>query len=147
MDSDATIALVMTLVITGAIGFGVLAARRPGLARIRLTGRGIVVEPLGIMKLFALRPRIEVPSAHVRSAFTVDRPQEQYRPGLRLPGTRLPGLLAGTFQAMGERSFWVVGLGRTSIRLNLTDEWYDYIVIDVADPAAALEQINKARRP
>ena len=148
MDSQAIIALIVILAIAAVLVLGGVQARRPALARISATGGSIVVEPLALMKLLALRGRIVVPAAHVRTALPVNRPQDQFRPGLRLPGTSLPGLLlAGSFRGRGERSFWVVGRGETAVRIDLADEAYDYVVVDVADPAAALREINQARRP
>jgi hypothetical protein len=96
--------------------------------------------------VLALASRIVVPVDHVVAAQCVTRPQDDERPGLRLPGTSMPGLLAGTFVGPEGRSFWLVGLGETSVRLDLDDEIYTYLVVDVADPRTTLREIYQARR-
>lgn len=146
MDTGTEVVLLVFLVIGLVIAQGVSASRRAALARLRLDGEAVVVEPVGILKLLALSSGLRLPVEHVTAAFQVDRPQERYRPGMRLPGTWLPGLLAGTFQGPEGRSFWVVGRGDTSVRLDVADERYDYVVVDVEDPAQALREINQARR-
>lgn len=147
MDA-ASVAVVIVVVVIGLVIYaGVAASRRPGLARVRLEGDAAVVEPLGVLKLLALTSGVRVPLEHVTAAFQVERPQEHYRPGMRMPGTWLPGLLAGTFRGPEGRSFWVVGRGETSVRLDVVDERYEYVVVDVADPAGTLREINRARRP
>ena len=147
MDARTATAVIFFVVIGLVISAGVSASRRPGLARVRLDGDMAVVEPLGVLKLLALTSGVRVPLEHVTAAFQVERPQERYRPGMRMPGTWLPGLLAGTFRGPEGRSFWVVGRGETSVRLDVVDERYDYVVVDVTDPAGTLREINRARRP
>ena len=66
---------------------------------------------------------------------------------MRMPGTWLPGLLAGTFRGPRGARSGVVGRGETSVRLDVVDERYEYVVVDVADPAGTLREINRARRP
>jgi hypothetical protein len=147
MDTGAITALIAFLVIGAVVYQAVVASRRKELARVRVEGAFAVIEPVGIMKLLALTARLEVRLAHMSGVFEVERPQDRYRPGMRLPGTWLPGLLAGTFQGPEGRSFWLVGRGETSVRLDLDDEHYDYIVIDVADPSATLGELKQPRRP
>jgi hypothetical protein len=150
MDTGSGVVLVVLVVIvaTGTVsGLGAAASRRSELARVRVDGDAVVVKPVGVLKLLALTSGVRLPVSQLAAAFWVERPQERYRPGVRWPGTWLPGLLAGSFRGPEGRSFWVVGRGETSVRLDLDGHGYDYVVVDVADPAAVLSEINRARRP
>jgi hypothetical protein len=146
MDAAVVATLAICLALAGVLGWGIAASRRQALVRITLDGATILVEPLGVMKLLALTSRLAVPVDHVTAAYAVSRPQDDYRPGLRMPGTWMPGLLAGTFVGPEGRSFWVVGQAGSSVRLDLDDKSYAYLVVDVADPAATLRDIHRARR-
>ena len=147
MDTGVFGTLAIVLVLVGVLAWGRAASRRSALARVTVQGAAVVVEPLGIMKVLALASRIVVPIDHVLAAECVLRPQDDERPGLRLPGTSMPGLLAGTFVGPEGRSFWLVGLGETAVRLDLDDEIYSYLVLDVADPRATMREIYRADRP
>jgi hypothetical protein len=147
MDAGTEVVLIVVLVVGVVIYLGVAASRRPGLARVRREGEAVVVEPIGILKLLALTSQLRLDAGQVTAVFSVQQPQERYRPGMRMPGTWLPGLLAGTFRGPEGRSFWLVGRGETSVRLELVEGRYDYVVVDVADPAETVREINRARRP
>jgi hypothetical protein len=136
--------VVVGLVVALILG-GVHAARQPDLARISASAQEIRVVPIGLMKVLALHLGLRIPPDHVTAAYPVSRPQERYSPGARLPGTWLPGLLAGSFQGAEGRSFWVVGTGENAVRIDLQDDHYDYVVVDVDDPAAAVRAITAAR--
>lgn len=126
---------------------GAVASRRPALASVRVEPDALVVRPRGVMVLLALRPRIRVELTAVEAIYPVDDPREQYgSPGMRMPGTWLPGLLAGTFQNRTARSFWLVGTGGTSVRMDLAHRSLDYLVVDVADPDQVVRDVRTALR-
>lgn len=65
--------------------------------------------------------------------------------GLRLVGSRIPGVItAGTFRVDGEWVFWDVHDMDKAIVIELEDEHYARLVIEVADPEAAAALVNRA---
>lgn len=101
----------------------------------------------GADKLWALRSRLEIPVAHIRGAHVDPDIAHGWWHGLRAPGTSVPGIItAGTFYQQGKRIFWDVHHAENVIVVELADERYDELVIEVADPAATVAQITAAVR-
>jgi len=60
-------------------------------------------------------------------------------------GTSLPGVIkAGDFLLEGQWAFWDVHDPQKAITIKLADEHYTKLVIEVADPVAAVAQIEEA---
>ena len=96
-------------------------------------------------KLWAVKSRLEIPVEHIRSARIDPEPARGWWHGFRLPGTQIPGLLtAGTFYQEGDWVFYDVHDPERTIVLELDHEHYKRLVIEVADPAAATEQLRGA---
>lgn len=110
---------------------------------ITVTGTSLVVEPVGIDKLWSFTNRIEIPLAHVRGA-THDPGMKHEPKGWRGPGLRLFDKLSGTFHHDGERQFWNVSGYEKAIVVELQDEHYNRMVLTVDDPRGVVEQINQA---
>ena len=71
--------------------------------------------------------------------------QEPAGKGLRAPGTHVPGvIIAGTFYQEGKRVFWDVKDPEKTIVINLADERYDELIVEVADPAEEVQRIQNA---
>jgi len=114
------------------------------MAIISIEGDTLVVEIEGLDKLWALKSRLSIPLAHVRGA-TADPGMLGQPKGLRAPGAYIPGVLtAGTFHLDGERVFWDVHDGGKAIVIELDDERYARLVIEVADPRAAVALVESA---
>jgi hypothetical protein len=65
--------------------------------------------------------------------------------GLRMPGTNIPGVLtAGTLYQHGKRVFWEVHDPENTVVIALKDERYDELIVEVADPNAAVELVKAA---
>jgi predicted nucleic acid-binding protein len=97
-------------------------------------------------KLWALRSHLELPLAHVKSVrIDVDAARGWWH-GLRLGGTNVPGLLtAGTFYSHSDGLvFYDVHDPSRTIVLELEHEHYRRLVVEVEDPAAALQQFRDA---
>ncbi len=103
-------------------------------------GAGIVVfEVEGLDKLWSFKSRLEIPAAHIRDVRADPQVARRWWHGLRLPGTSVPGVItAGTFYQDGKRIFWDVHDPERVIVLELKDERYDELVVEVANPAATL---------
>ena len=65
--------------------------------------------------------------------------------GVRAPGLHVPGAaVIGTFQREHEKHFWDVRTGTHAIVIELAEEDYARLVIDVDDPRAVVDMINGA---
>jgi len=71
--------------------------------------------------------------------------EDDERGWLKLVGTHVPGVVrAGTFHSNGRRVFWDVRDRDRAIVIELREERYARLVIQVADPEAAVEAIQEA---
>ncbi|MET8573101.1 hypothetical protein [Streptomyces sp. NPDC004783] len=114
------------------------------MAHISIDDGNLIVEIEGLDKLWALKSRLTIPLAHVRGA-TADPGVVKEPKGLRSPGTHLPGVVtAGTFHIDGERVFWDVHDPAKAVVIQLADERYARLVIQVADPRATVALIEDA---
>ena len=101
----------------------------------------VVVE--GFDKVLALRSTLDIPLIHVRGA-SQDPDALRERPGLRLAGTSLPGVVAaGTFFD-GQWWFLDVHHPEDAVKIDLDHEHYVALIVEVADPVATVRAINAA---
>jgi hypothetical protein len=119
-------------------------------ATIEVRGDELVVQVTGADRLFALKSELMVPLEHVLGVARDEDEARAWHHGVRAPGTNLPGVItAGTFYEHGERVFWDVHHPERAIAIGLRDERYAKLVVEVDDPAAAIDSITAAlgRRP
>ena len=99
----------------------------------------------GADKLWALRSRLQTPLAHIHGARIDTEIAHGWWHGLRAPGTSVPGIItAGTFYQHGKRVFWDVHDPSRVVVVELADERYDELVIEVEDPAITVATIASA---
>jgi hypothetical protein len=114
------------------------------MARVRTEDGNLVVEIEGLDKLWSLKSSLTIPLGNVRGA-TADPGMVNEPKGLRAPGTHVAGVItAGTFHQDGERVFWDVRDGARAVVIELADERYARLVIEVAEPAATVALIEGA---
>ncbi|WP_431955826.1 hypothetical protein [Nocardia lijiangensis] len=114
------------------------------MAEVSIDGRDLVVRIEGLDKLWALKSRLVIPLANVRGA-TVDPGITKDRKGIRAPGTYLPRVItAGTFHIDGERVFWDVRDSDKAVVVELADQHYARLVVQVDNPAEVVALIEKA---
>jgi hypothetical protein len=117
------------------------------MARVSIANGDLIVEIEGMDKLWSLKSRLAIPLGNVRGA-TADPGIVKEPKGLRAPGTHLAGVItAGTFYQDGEQVFWDVRSGAQAVVIELTDERYTRLVIEVADPSATVALIERAITP
>ena len=116
------------------------------MARVRIEGSDLIVDIEGLNKLWALKSRLTIPLAHVRGA-TLDPGIVREWKGVRSAGTYMPGLIvAGTFRSQGERIFWDVRDADKAVVIQLREESYARLVLEVGDPRAVVASIEEALR-
>lgn len=118
------------------------------MVEIAIAGDTLVLTVRGLDKLWALKSRLEIPLANVSGAHADPVIARNWWKGLRAPGTHVPGVItAGTFYQAGKRIFWDVKRPENTIVIDLRDDSYDQLIVEVADPAAALELIESSLAP
>jgi hypothetical protein len=111
---------------------------------VTITDGELVVEPEGLHQLWGFKRRIRVPLAHVRGA-TADPGIAGEPKGLRAPGLQVPGgATIGTFHRDGAKHFWDVGRGGRAVVIELVDDEWARLVVEVADPRATVDAVNRA---
>ncbi|MEV4133986.1 hypothetical protein AB0J72_17675 [Dactylosporangium sp. NPDC049742] len=114
------------------------------MATVSIDSGNLVVEMEGLDKLWALKSRLEIPLANVRGA-TADPGMVRQPKGIRTAGAHIPNVItAGTFRLDGERVFWDVRDAEKAIVVELADERYARLVIQVDDPRSAVDLIERS---
>lgn len=114
------------------------------MTEVEIAGGALIVRVKGLHKIWAFKSGLEVPLRHVLGdALYTD---VDLGPGLiRIFGTGIPGVIgAGTHLRRGEWEFWDVMNRNNAIVVELTDERYSRLVIEVEDPDSAVELIRRA---
>jgi len=105
----------------------------------------LTLDVRGADKLWAFKSTLEIPLAHVASVRADPEVARGWYHGIRLPGTNLPGVItAGTFYQDGERIFWDVHHPENTIVIGLHDERFNQLIVEVADPQAAVSLIQSS---
>jgi hypothetical protein len=118
------------------------------MVEVHTNGGKVRFEVLGRDKFYAAKRRVDVPVAHItgvrRAGADVGRPR-----GLRLAGASVPGFIyAGSFWGRGSGwTFWDVRVADAAnvIVVELKDDFYRQLVVEVRDPDAAISAIESAR--
>ncbi|NJQ06350.1 hypothetical protein [Streptomyces lonarensis] len=114
------------------------------MALIRIEGDRLVVVIEGLSKLWAFKGGMSIPLANVRGA-TADPGIAAEPKGIRAPGAHVPGvIIAGTFHQDGEKVFWDVKDATKAVVIELADEQYARLVLQVSDPRATVALVENA---
>lgn len=119
------------------------------MTNVSITNGKLTIEVQGWDKLWSLTSRLEIPLEHVLDVRPVDD-QETLDAvgGFRALGTCVPGVItAGTFLQEGSWVFWDVHDPAKAIAVDLRDERYSKLIIEVADPAATINSLQHALAP
>ena len=110
----------------------------------------LVLRVEGLDKIFALRSELRLPLSHITGVRLDGEVVAQWWHGLKLAGTSLPGVItAGLFYQHGQRVFWDIHHPALAVVLTLEHEFYQELVIEVADPDGFVAGLQAAlgRRP
>lgn len=114
------------------------------MAEVELTQDTLIVHVQGMDQLWALRSSLEIPLSHVVGAGADSAAALEWWKGLRALGTYVPGVItAGTFYQEGEWVFWDVHDPEKTVAIQLRDERYARLIIEVEDPSATVAAIRK----
>lgn len=99
----------------------------------------------GADKLWAFKSSLEIPLAHIAGVRADPEAARGWYHGIRMPGTNIPGVItAGTFYHDGQRVFWDVHGPENTIVIELHDDRYNELVVEVENPAQAVTLIRNA---
>jgi hypothetical protein len=116
------------------------------MALVHIDGDDLIVVIEGLDKLWALKNSLTIPLVNVRGA-TADPGIAADPKGIRAPGAHVPGVIAaGTFHLDGEKVFWDVKDPSKAVVIELADERYARMVIQVDDPRATVALVENALR-
>lgn len=107
------------------------------MVNIEKEGDTFIFEIEGLHKLWALKSRLTIPAAHILTAHK-NEATSAWVWGLRMPGTQIPGITAGSYIVKDGIIFCDVMDVSKSIVVELNDEHYKKLVIEVEDPAKAI---------
>lgn len=115
------------------------------MVKVSAVGDRVRFDVEGLHWLLAVRRRIEAPARAITGVRR--QPELPLLAGVRV-GTGLPGLLrAGSYWWNGRWTFWDVRYAHRDhvIRVDISGERYTTLLIEVADPDAAIRVIEEAR--
>ena len=113
------------------------------MVEISFTNDHLHLEVKGLDKLWSFKSQLDIPLRHIRSVRNDPDAASGWWHGIRLIGTQLPGvIIAGQFYQHGQRVFWDVHDPANSIIIELHDDRFDELIVEVNDPLAAVEQIK-----
>lgn len=105
----------------------------------------LVLHVRGADQLWAFKSSLEIPLAHIAQIRADSSIAHGWWHGLRMPGTQVPGVItAGTFYQDGKRIFWDVHHPENTVVIELKDERYNELIVEVADPNAAVDLVSAA---
>ena len=116
------------------------------MALVHIDDGDLVVVIEGLNKLWAFKSRLTIPLANVRGT-TADPGIVADPKGIRAPGAHLPGVItAGTFHLDGEKIFWDVRDSSKAVVIELADESYSRLVVQVDNPRETVALVENALR-
>jgi hypothetical protein len=117
------------------------------MATVVVEGSDLVISMKGMDRLWAFKSQLTIPLEHVRGITAdpgiVDEPKGRRGPGAHLPGV----VIAGTFVQDGERIFWDVRDMNKAVVVELHDETYQRLVVEVDDPRTTVDLVEQALPP
>ena len=110
---------------------------------LSISGGNLVLNVRGADKLWAFKSSLEIPLQHVAGIRADPSVAHGWWHGWRIPGTQIPGVItAGTFYQDGRRVFWDVHNPDNTVVIELRDERYNQLVVEVSDPNAAVALVQ-----
>ena len=113
------------------------------MTKIAVSDGNLIVEVEGWDKLWSLKSQLVIPMDHVVHVYADSRIAENWWKGLRVAGTYVPGVItAGTFYHHREWVFWDVHRPERAVVIDLRDERYKKLIVEVPDPAEAVARLE-----
>ena len=115
------------------------------MVEVSVGGDNAVFEVEGWHKLWSLRSRLDIPLEHIKGVRADPAPAMGWFDGFKLAGAGLPHVFrAGTFYQEGGLVFWDVRHPEKTVVVELEDEQFSKLVVEVDDPAATVSLLEGA---
>ena len=115
------------------------------MVNIKINSDTVIFEVQGWDKLWAFKNSLEIPVAHIRNVYADPNCAINWLGGIKLIGTSIPHIFrAGTFYMDGEFVLWDVHHAHNTVIIELDHEHFSKLVIEVADPMAAIASLTNA---
>ena len=112
------------------------------MVKVTVDNDHFVFNVVGMHKLLSFKDRIKIPKEHIAKAHKDIKSLPVWK-GVRLPGTHVPFFItAGTYHKRGSKNFWDVVKKRNAIVVELKDEAYRKLIIEVENPEETLTLLN-----
>ncbi|MGN2640131.1 hypothetical protein ACWEKT_21735 [Nocardia takedensis] len=113
------------------------------MVEVEVTSGRVTVNVLGVDRILSLREHLTVDVEDITDISLA--PVDLRPPWVRAPGAFFPGVIAaGTYRGRHRKEFWDTRFGGQAIRIDLVGADFTRLVVDVADPDAALEELSYA---
>ena len=110
---------------------------------LSISGGNLVLNVRGADKLWAFKSSLEIPLQHVAGIRADPSVAHGWWHGWRIPGTQIPGVItAGTFYQDGKRVFWDVHNPDNTVVIELRDERYNQLIVEVDDPNTTVAMVQ-----
>lgn len=117
------------------------------MVKVTFDGDTIHLEVQGLDKLWAFKSQLNIPLQNIKAVRVNPDEASGWWHGIKTPGTNIPGLIvAGTFHQHDRRVFWDVHDPAKTVILELHDDRYDELIIQVEEPEAT-ERLIRSRIP
>lgn len=113
------------------------------MVKIDVINDKVTIDVLGIHKLWTLKNRVSLARKNIKSVKPVDR---TIKPPLwRIPGVYIPWVIsAGTYYGRNRKEFWDRTALGEGVELELENDTYTKIIVDVANAQETIEKIRGA---
>jgi hypothetical protein len=112
------------------------------MVEVTVGGDNIIFNIRGLHKLWSFKRQLIIPRSNI-TRVKQDISVLKGCKGIKAPGTHIPGLIvAGTFRNNGKKSFWDVCKSKNAIVVDLKNEEYDFLIIEVSDPESVMDLIT-----
>jgi hypothetical protein len=115
------------------------------MVELSISSGTLVLHVKGADRLWAFKGSLEIPLQHIVAITADPSIARGWWHGLRFPGTSIPGVItAGTFYQDGNKIFWDVHDPDKTVVIELKDERYDKLIVEVAEPNTAIDLVGAA---
>ncbi|MFV5698452.1 hypothetical protein ACM55H_08795 [Flavobacterium sp. ZT3R17] len=108
---------------------------------VTVSGDTFIFEIKGFHKIWAMESKITISKENIIRAYQ-NKNEFTFWRGFRIPGTEIPGIItAGTFYKKG-RNFWDVMNKKNALIVELKDNYYKKLIIEVENPEETMRVLN-----
>ncbi len=115
------------------------------MVNVTIEGSKAVFEVQASHKIWALKSRLEIPLSHIKRVYAEPNPPMGWFDGWKLAGADIPNVFrAGTFWLHNQKVFFDVRHAQNAVAVELEDEDYTELIIEVEDPATTVQTLDRA---